>query len=183
MSVRRLLLSSNCLEVTHARAARSSCLFALMSSSSRAGRAEPPRRDYRALMRQFVQKISERAKADRPGFLVVPQGGIGLLKHEDRASVDYLRAIDGVGQEEVFYGYDNQDNRRTPPTGDGVLPRTSEARPVGRQGGAVHRLRERAEVDGRCLRPERGRGVHPVRRGPARTGRRASISRASGRRE
>ncbi len=82
-------------------------------------RAEEPRgRDYRAEMRSFVQAISAQAKKANPAFLVVPQGGIGLVTTtgcpDGKPVLDYLKAIDGVGQEEVFYGYNNKDNRKTP---------------------------------------------------------------------
>jgi cysteinyl-tRNA synthetase len=80
------------------------------------GADAPPRgRDYPGLMRRFVQDLSARAKAVDPRFLVVPQGGISLLGEADAPQREYLAAIDGVGQEEVFYGYDNQDDRPTPP--------------------------------------------------------------------
>jgi cysteinyl-tRNA synthetase len=85
-----------------------------------ASTSEPPpaRRDYRAAMREFVQAISREAKKTSSGFLVVPQGGIGLLTDTGRPDgkpvADYLKAIDGVGQEEIFYGFDNKDNRPTP---------------------------------------------------------------------
>ena len=77
--------------------------------------AEPaPKRDYRAAMRQFVGKISTEAKKANPSFLVVPQGGVGLFTDKGRPANDYLKAIDGIGQEEIFYGFDNKDNRKTP---------------------------------------------------------------------
>jgi cysteinyl-tRNA synthetase len=83
--------------------------------------AEPPRaakRDYRSAMRQFVEKISAGAKKTNPTFIVVPQGGVGLFtdtgKAEGKLASDYLKAIDGIGQEEIFYGFDNKDNRKTP---------------------------------------------------------------------
>lgn len=83
------------------------------------GEAPPaPKRDYRAAMRQFVQAISVQCKKTQPEFLIVPQGGIGLFTEtgdpDGKPSVDYLKAIDGIGQEEIFYGYDNKDNRKTP---------------------------------------------------------------------
>jgi cysteinyl-tRNA synthetase len=65
-------------------------------------------------MRQFVQAISVQAKKTDPAFVIVPQGGVGLLIHDSQPVTDYLKAIDGIGQEEVFYGYDNKDNRKTP---------------------------------------------------------------------
>src|SRR5262249_46189140 len=78
--------------------------------------AEPtaPRRDYRAAMREFVQVISAQAKKTDPAFLVIPQGGVGLLTDKAKPAADYLKAIDGIGQEEIFYGFDNKDNRKTP---------------------------------------------------------------------
>jgi cysteinyl-tRNA synthetase len=73
-----------------------------------------PKRDYRSAMREFVQAISAQAKKADPAFLVVPQGGVGLLTDKDKPVAEYLKAIDAIGQEEIFYGYDNKDNRKTP---------------------------------------------------------------------
>lgn len=76
------------------------------------------KRDYRAAMRDFVQSVSAAARKADPAFLVVPQGGIALMTDDGnpdgKADDAYLAAIDGVGQEEVFYGFDNKDDRRTP---------------------------------------------------------------------
>ena len=93
----------------------------LLAATAAVQAAEPSaKRDYRAAMRDFVQAISTNAKKADPAFLVVPQGGITLLtdsgKPDGRPADAYLRAIDGVGQEEVFYGFDNQDNKKTPAT-------------------------------------------------------------------
>ena len=65
-------------------------------------------------MREFVQAISAQAKKADPAFLVVPQGGVGLLTDKEKPAAEYLKAIDGIGQEEIFYGFDNKDNRKTP---------------------------------------------------------------------
>lgn len=74
--------------------------------------------DYREEMRSFVQQISAKGKSWRAGFVVIPQNGLDLLTtHGGPASphaTAYLQAIDGVGQEEVFYGYDNNDDVATP---------------------------------------------------------------------
>lgn len=75
---------------------------------------QTPKRDYRSAMREFVQAVSAQAKKADPAFLIVPQGGIGLLTDKGKPAGDYLKAIDGSGQEEIFYGYDNKDNRKTP---------------------------------------------------------------------
>lgn len=70
--------------------------------------------DYREEMREFVIAISNRGEQLRPGFIVVPQNGMQLLTSEGGGngtiSTAYANAIDGCGQEELFYGYDNQNN-------------------------------------------------------------------------
>lgn len=70
--------------------------------------------DYREEMRKFVIEINEHGETLKPGFIVVPQNGMQLLSSEDGGngtpSADYIAAIDGCGQEELYYGYDNQNN-------------------------------------------------------------------------
>jgi cysteinyl-tRNA synthetase len=73
--------------------------------------------DHRQEMRDFVQGISAYAKGINSGFIVIPQNGPELVTldgEEDgpEASV-YLAAIDGVGREDLYYGY-SQDNQATP---------------------------------------------------------------------
>ncbi len=80
------------------------------------GEAEP--RDYREDMRTLVQHISTYAKSINSDFIIIPQNGHELLT-EDGASDGsiasaYIAAIDGVGREDLFYGY-NEDNVATPP--------------------------------------------------------------------
>jgi cysteinyl-tRNA synthetase, unknown class len=50
-------------------------------------------------MVNFVQTISQYAKARKPGFLIVPQNGEELLELKP-----YRDAIDAVGKEDLFYG-------------------------------------------------------------------------------
>ena len=73
--------------------------------------------DYRAAMREFVRGISAHARSSHPGFIVIPQNGTELvtLTGEPAAPpvLDYLAAIDGVGREDLFYGY-NDDDAATP---------------------------------------------------------------------
>lgn len=73
--------------------------------------------DYRQAMRNFVIRISETAKAKDANFIVIPQNGIELVTLGDDAQADlatsYLAAIDGHGQEDLFYGY-TFDNMPTP---------------------------------------------------------------------
>ena len=82
------------------------------------GAPQDGERDFRADMRQFVQAISAQAKARRPGFLVIPQNGLELLTLDGTdggpLASAYADAIDGVGREDLFYGFDN-DNEPTPP--------------------------------------------------------------------
>src|SRR5687767_12080285 len=85
--------------------------IALLVSSCTEERIEP---DYREQMRQFVISISEKGEALKPGFIVIPQNGMELLTSEGggngTVSNSYINAIDACGQEELFYGYDNQNN-------------------------------------------------------------------------
>jgi cysteinyl-tRNA synthetase len=74
-------------------------------------------RDYRQDMRDLVQEISGYARGIEPGFIVIPQNGQELLTQNGESSGtpdwDYLGAIDGVGREDLFYGY-NMDDTATP---------------------------------------------------------------------
>jgi cysteinyl-tRNA synthetase, unknown class len=70
-------------------------------------------RDYKQDMRDFVIGISQAAKAVNPNFAVIPQNGIELVtlngEEGGAPATAYLNAIDGNGQEDLFYGYDNDD--------------------------------------------------------------------------
>lgn len=74
-------------------------------------------RDYRQDMRGFVQVISAYARAAEAAFIVIPQDGPELATLDGEAggplAVEYLAAVDGIGKEDVFYGYD-QDDVATP---------------------------------------------------------------------
>jgi len=82
------------------------------------GNNEPTaERDYRQDMRDFVQGISAYAKGIKPNFIVIPQNGNELLTENGEENgppaMNYINAIDGVGREDLFYGY-NEDNTATP---------------------------------------------------------------------
>lgn len=70
-------------------------------------------RDFKQDMRDFVIGISQKGKALKPGFLVIPQNGIELVcttgEQGGSPHTAYLDAIDGNGQEDFLYGYDNDD--------------------------------------------------------------------------
>jgi cysteinyl-tRNA synthetase len=74
--------------------------------------------DYRGEMRKFVEKISVNGKSLHPGFIVIPQNGLALLTSNGTTGGipdnNYISAIDGVGQEELWYGYNNEDDVLTP---------------------------------------------------------------------
>lgn len=76
--------------------------------------------DYRQAMRDFVVRISETARTQDPDFVVIPQNGIELVTLSDDAgselATSYLAAIDGHGQEDLFYGYERDD--APTPTGE-----------------------------------------------------------------
>jgi cysteinyl-tRNA synthetase len=71
--------------------------------------------DFQDEMRDFVIEISEYAKAQKSGFSVIPQNGIELVttnaEESGQAHNEYLEAIDGHGQEDLFFGYDKDDQK------------------------------------------------------------------------
>ena len=77
----------------------------------------PEGMDYKQEMRDFVQEISTYAKGINPNFVIIPQNGSEIVSTtgDDTGSPDmtYINAIDGIGQEDLFYGY-NADDQATP---------------------------------------------------------------------
>ena len=74
--------------------------------------------EYRVAMRSLVADLSAWSKARHPGFVILPQNGHELATSsgdgEGQLQADYLAAIDGAGQESLFYGYAG-DDQPTPP--------------------------------------------------------------------
>ena len=72
---------------------------------------------YKQRMRDLVIALSSYARTYNPKFIVIPQNGNELLtvdgKLDSPPTMDYIRAIDGTGREDLFYGY-TADNRETP---------------------------------------------------------------------
>ncbi len=58
----------------------------------------------------FVQTIATHARARDPDFLIIPQNAPELAT----SFPAYLEIVDGIGQEEVYYGYE-EDDQPTPP--------------------------------------------------------------------
>jgi cysteinyl-tRNA synthetase len=73
--------------------------------------------DYRQEMRSFVEDIAGTARDSDADFIVIPQNGHELLSSNGESdgpvATAYVNAINGVGREDLFYGYDN-DNVATP---------------------------------------------------------------------
>ncbi len=92
-------------------------LAALLFLTACTGGPEIPDRNFREDMRSFVMDISSWARAQKPGFLILPQNGVELFtlngQHNGEPAAEYLSAIDGQGQEDLYYGY-NADGAETP---------------------------------------------------------------------
>ncbi len=73
--------------------------------------------NYKQYMRDFVINISSYGKSYNSDFVIIPQNGQNLLTVDGNKtnaySQDYINAIDGIGREDLFYGYTN-DNLPTP---------------------------------------------------------------------
>ncbi|MBO7572405.1 MAG: endo alpha-1,4 polygalactosaminidase [Bacteroidales bacterium] len=73
--------------------------------------------DYRQEMRKFVIEISKNAKSQRSDFAIIVQNGVEITSTTDNAdgeiASEYISAIDGQGQEDLFFGY-SKDDKATP---------------------------------------------------------------------
>ncbi|XWN35787.1 MAG: endo alpha-1,4 polygalactosaminidase [Balneola sp.] len=70
--------------------------------------------DYRNEMRNFVIDIADFSRKQDHDFIVIPQNGHDLLFSSDGdIAEDYLSVVDGLGQENLEFGY-NGDNTATP---------------------------------------------------------------------
>jgi len=72
---------------------------------------------YKQRMRELVIALSRYGRAVDPEFIVIPQNGNELLTLDGKIgsapAADYIQEIDGIGREDLFYGY-NADNQETP---------------------------------------------------------------------
>jgi cysteinyl-tRNA synthetase, unknown class len=91
--------------------------FLLLSCSKKNDDHAVSESAYKERMREFVISISRYSKSVSPGFLIIPQNGIELVSSNVEAAgpphAAYLAAIDANAQEDLLYGYDN-DNLATP---------------------------------------------------------------------
>jgi cysteinyl-tRNA synthetase len=92
-------------------------LLILISSCSDDDDSPDYNLDFKQEMRDFVIGISQYAKLVDSDFIVIPQNGQELVtidgEEDGLPALTYLSAISGVGREDLFYGYDN-DNDATP---------------------------------------------------------------------
>jgi cysteinyl-tRNA synthetase len=96
-------------------------LFLMLSALLSCGKDDetetPEGIDLRQEMRDFVTGIAAYARSYDQNFIVIPQNGIELVSANGEAdgplSTAYVEAINGHGQEDLFYGYDH-DDRPTP---------------------------------------------------------------------
>ena len=69
--------------------------------------------DFKQEMRVFVQDLSQYSKNIDADFIVIPQNGEQLASETGEPggspAATYLNAIDGQGREDLFYGYNNDD--------------------------------------------------------------------------
>jgi cysteinyl-tRNA synthetase len=83
------------------------CCFLLIAPEYIAQNIE--KKDYRQEMRSLVVEISRTAKAKDKDFLIVPQNGVELIliepSDQKMPASEYLDAIDGLAQEDLFFGY------------------------------------------------------------------------------
>ncbi len=77
----------------------------------------PEDMDFKQEMRNFVQEISSYSKNINSNFAIIPQNGAELVSTtgDDTGSAEttYINAIDGIGQESLFFGY-SADDKATP---------------------------------------------------------------------
>jgi cysteinyl-tRNA synthetase len=84
------------------------------SCNKEEGNLNPEEINYKEEMREFVIGISQTAKTVNSKFLVIPQNGIELVTqngaNDGSPHSKYLNSIDANGQEDLFYGYVNDDD-------------------------------------------------------------------------
>lgn len=104
----------------------------------------------RQAMRELVINISTYAKGIDDGFMIITQNGNELLFSDSDLKVpdvEYVTSLDGVAQEDLFFGYD-KDNKETPASErDYLLSMLREARELNRTVLVTDYCSERTKVD------------------------------------
>lgn len=69
--------------------------------------------DYRLEMRSFITDLGIYARDINSSFIIIPQNGQELITDtgngDGNPMADYLAVIDATGREDMFYGYNNDD--------------------------------------------------------------------------
>lgn len=95
------------------RAIASLVFINLLASCVTASGGDASDFDYRQAMRDFVIGIAARARTVDPDFIVIPQNGNELItldgESDGSLAQSYVTVIDGVGREDLLYGYENDD--------------------------------------------------------------------------
>ncbi|UCG27511.1 MAG: endo alpha-1,4 polygalactosaminidase [Bacteroidales bacterium] len=87
------------------------CLLYLRCSDD--PQPEPTSTEYKDSMKVFIKSISAWAKGINASFLIIPQNGHELITQDGKLQGDpdlqYIQSVDGLGREDLFYGYYNDD--------------------------------------------------------------------------
>jgi cysteinyl-tRNA synthetase, unknown class len=96
----------------------SACSFLLIGCPKDENKEEQETRDFRQDMRVLVQDLSAYARTAHPGFIVIPQNGQDLLTTNGQANgpvaANYVQTVNGQAQEDLFFGYNNDDEPTLP---------------------------------------------------------------------
>ncbi len=69
--------------------------------------------DYRLEMRSFIADLGTYARGINSSFIIIPQNGQELITNtgegDGTPEANYLAALDATGREDMFYGYNNDD--------------------------------------------------------------------------
>ena len=107
--------------------------------------------DFRAEMRSLVKEISDHARTTTPDFLVITQNGLPLLTVNREAGgpfvADYLAAISGVGQENLFYGLAGDDVPTDPDRCDAMIGYLDRVATAGKPVLATSYCRDHGNMD------------------------------------
>ena len=91
--------------------------FLFLACEKEVNDSSPAARDFRQDMREFVGALSDYGRARKADFIIIPQNGQELVtlngEADGESAAAYINAIDGVGREDLFYGY-YRDNQATP---------------------------------------------------------------------
>ncbi|MCH4822904.1 endo alpha-1,4 polygalactosaminidase [Gramella lutea] len=88
------------------------CILLFSISGTRAQKRSG-NEDYRQKMRDLVKDIAKKSRSKNSDFIIIPQNGIELIqksgKNKTGTATPYLNAISAVAQEDLFYGYLEDD--------------------------------------------------------------------------